>query len=351
MSLVFSGIRPSGRLHLGNYLGAIKSWLDLQNKYKCIYGVVDLHAMTTPFSPQELRQNTKDLILDLLALGLDLKKSTLILQSQMPEHLELAWILGTLCPTSWLSRIPTYKEKIRLHPEYINLGILSYPVLMAADILIYKANFVPVGEDQLPHIELTNELARRFNKKFGKTFDEIKPIITQGARIMSLSNPSKKMSKTSDEGIGLFDPENEIRAKIKKATTDSGREIIYDPKNKPAISNLLMIYSLLSENGDSHRSVTVTDIKEIKGDSCRTCKATVTNIKEIEKKYKGKGYAKFKTDLAEVVVEFLKPYQEKREKLAKNWTKIEKSLQKSKKSAQKIANRNLKEIKGKIGLN
>lgn len=322
MSLVFSGIRPSGRLHLGNYLGTIKSWLDLQNKYRCIYGIVDYHAITTPFDPAKLHQNIKDLILDLLALGLDLKKSTLIIQSQIPEHLELAWILGTLCPSSWLLRIPTYKEKIRQYPEYVNLGLLSYPVLMAADILIYHANLVPVGEDQLPHIELTNEIARRFNNKFGPTFDEVKPILAQGARIMSLSDPLKKMSKTGDESIGLFETPQDIRRKITHAITDSGREIVFNPQEKPAISNLLMIYSLLSAK----------------------------KIIEIEKKYKNAGYAEFKTDLAKIMIKFLSPFQEKRKKLEKNWPKIEKMLQKNIIAARKIAQKNLEKIKKKIGI-
>jgi tryptophanyl-tRNA synthetase len=347
MSLVFSGIRPSGRLHLGNYLGAVKSWLNLQNKYSCIYGVVDYHAITTPFMAEKLRQETRDLILDLLALGLDLKKSSLILQSQIPEHLELAWILGALCPTSWLSRIPTYKEKSKAHPEYVNLGLFSYPVLMAADILIYKAGLVPVGEDQLPHIELTNELARRFNKKFGQTFSEVKPILTQGARIMSLIDPHKKMSKTGDEGIGLFDSPEEIRKKIKTATTDSGREVVYDPQKKPAISNLLMIYYLLTEKAIKRSNDTKRSFASDETDTA----LSLQNIEEIEKKYHSKGYAEFKADLAEAVIQFLKPYQERRRKLEKNYKKIEKILQQNIKNVQKIANKNLKEIKTKIGLN
>lgn len=323
MSLVFSGIRPSGPLHLGNYLGAIRSWLELQKKYPCIYGVMDYHAITTPFRPQDLRRDTKNLILDLLALGLDLKKSTLILQSAMPEHLELAWILSTITPLSrLLLRMPTYKEKIRLHPKYINLGLLSYPVLMTADILIYQADLVPVGEDQLPHIELANELLRRFNRMFGQTFSKVKPILTAGARITSLVYPDKKMSKTGDEGIALSDSPKEIRRKIKKATTDSGREVVFDPREKPAISNLLNIYHLLSS----------------------------FEIKEIEKKYRGKGYAEFKADLAEVVVKFLNQYHERRAKLEKNYGEIEKILKENIKKARVIAENNLKEIKKKVGI-
>ncbi|NQV00412.1 MAG: tryptophan--tRNA ligase, partial [Parcubacteria group bacterium] len=246
MSKIFSGIRPSGKLHLGNYLGAIKNWIDLQEEHDCIYGIVDLHALTTPFEPEELKQDIDDLILDLLALGLDPKKSTLVIQSSISEHLELAWIFSSVIKISELNRIPTFKEKTKQHPDHINLGLLSYPVLMAADILIYKADLVPVGEDQLPHIELANKIAERFNKKFDYDFPRVKPLLTEGARIMSLKDPSKKMSKTGDEGILLTDSEEEIKRKILKAVTDTGSEIIFDKEKKPAISNLLTIYNLLS---------------------------------------------------------------------------------------------------------
>lgn len=317
---VFSGIRPSGRLHLGNYLGAIKSWLALQNKYRCIYAVVDLHGITTPFNPKEISKNTWDLLIDYLSCGLNPKKSLLIIQSFIPEHLELAWILGTITPCSWLKHIPTYKEKRAQHPEYVNLGLFSYPVLMAADILIYKSRFVPVGEDQLPHIELTNKIASRFNRMFGKTFPKVKAILTEGAKIMSLQDPLSKMSKTGDEGIALSDSPEEIRKKIKKAVTDSGDEIIFK-KDKPALSNLILIYHLLSG----------------------------LSIKNIEKKYKGKGYAEFKRDLAEVVIRYLKHIREKRKKLEKNPDYIEKIIKKSAIEAKKIASQTLLEVKKKIG--
>jgi tryptophanyl-tRNA synthetase len=322
MYKVFSGIRPSGKLHLGNYLGAIKSWIELQNRYKCIYAVVDLHGITTPFKPREFSANTKDLILDLFALGFNPKKSPLILQSAVSEHLDLAWIFSSITPTSWLSKIPTYKEKTRQHPKYVNLGLLSYPVLMAADILVYKADLVPVGEDQLPHIELTNKIARRFNKMFGQTFHDVKPILTKGARIMSLQDPTKKMSKTGDEGIALSDPPSEIERKISKAVTDSGKEIIYDLQKKPAISNLLTIYNLLSG----------------------------MEIKKIEQKYKDKGYATFKKDLAEVVIKFLGPFQEKRKELEKKKGYIEKVILNGVAQAKKIAQETILEVKEKVGI-
>ena len=321
---LFSGMRPSGQLHIGNYLGALKNWVELQKKHQCIFGVVDYHAITTPFNPKQISRDIKNLVLDYLAAGIDPKKSIIIIQSQIPEHTELAWILGTLTPVSWLERIPTYKEKLKLHPKHKNLGVLAYPVLMAADILLYGATLVPVGDDQMPHIEITNDLARRFNQMFGKTFPLVKGIVNEGtgARIMSLTDPTKKMSKTGGEGIALTDSPQTIREKIKTAVTDSGREVKYDEKNKPAISNLLTIYHLFSGK----------------------------TIAELEKKYQGKGYAEFKRDLSEVIIEGLADFQKKRKELEKNPKKVEKILIDGAKKAQKIAQQNIKEIKAKMGL-
>ncbi len=322
MSTVFSGIRPSGRLHIGNYLGAIKNWLELQDKNQCIYAVVDYHAITTPFDPKTIGEETRDTILDYLAAGLDPKKSLLIIQSQIPEHTELAWIFGSITPLSWFERVPTYKEKVELHPTHINLGLLSYPALMAADILLYKATEVPVGQDQLPHLELTNQIARRFNNQFGKTFPEVKPILGEGAKILSLQDPTKKMSKTGDESVGLTDSPEEIERKIKKAVTDSGADIVYDPKEKPAISNLITIHHLFSGK----------------------------DIKEIEKTYQGKGYGEFKTDLAEVVSEGLKQFREKRAELEKDNAYVENILKESQEKAREIAAHTMKDVRAKIGL-
>jgi len=319
---VFSGMRPTGQLHIGNYLGVLKNWVELQKKYQCIFGVVDYHGITTPFSPKIIHRNTKNLVLDYLAAGVNTKKSIIIIQSHVPEHTELAWILETITPISWLERIPTYKEKLELHPSHRNLGLLAYPVLMAADILLYKATHVPVGDDQLPHIEITNDIAKKFNDMFGKTFPHIKPIINAGDRIKSLTNPSKKMSKTGNEGIALTDLPNTIREKIKGAVTDSGKEIKYNEKKKPAISNLLTIYHLFSNK----------------------------SIAELEKKYKNKGYAEFKKDLAEVVIKGLKPFQERRKKLEKTPRQVEKILAEGAKKAQKIAKKTIEEVKKKMGL-
>ena len=323
---IFSGIRPSGKLHLGNYLGAIKNWIELQDKpdtERAIFAVVDYHGITTPFDPKTYHQQVVDTVLDFLAAGINPKKSLLIRQSKVPEHTELAWIFNTITPVSWLDRLPTYREKLgETGGKYNHMGLLDYPVLMAADILLYESNLVPVGEDQMPHIDLTNEIAKKFNSMFGQTFEPVKPHLATGARIMSLQDPAKKMSKTGDEGIALSDSPDEIRGKIKGAVTDSGHEIKFDPAGKPAISNLLTIYHLLAGK----------------------------EVKEIEKDYDGKNYSEFKNDLAEVIVGFLKPFREKRKELSEDLTSVEDLLAESEEKAKKIASDNLEEIKQKMGL-
>ena len=326
MIRILSGIRPSGKLHLGNYLGAIKNWIELQNGpdiERAVFAVVDYHGITTPFDPKTYRQQVMDAVLDYLAAGINPEKSLLIRQSKIPQHTELAWIFNTITPVSWLDRLPTYKEKIeQTHGKYTHMGILDYPVLMAADILIYKSNLIPVGDDQLPHIDITNEIAKKFNHLFGETFQAVKPHLTEGARIMSLQDPIKKMSKTGDEGIALSDAPDVVREKIKKAVTDSGKEIKFDEDKKPAISNLLTIYQLLSGRA----------------------------VEEIEKDYESKTYADFKNDLAEVVVHFLKPFQKKYSELKDNMDYVEKVLTESEEKARIITSSTLKEVKEKIGL-
>src|SRR3989338_8887268 len=251
MTKVFSGIRPSGKLHLGNYLGAIKNWIELQNKAEqAIFAVVDYHGITTPFDPKKYHEQVMDVVLDYLAAGIDPEKALLIRQSKVPQHTELAWIFNTITPVSWLDRLPTYKEQLAKSPKYNHMGLMDYPVLMAADILIYKSNLVPVGDDQKAHIDITNEIGKKFNSMFDETFGPVKAQMTEGARIMSLQDPKKKMSKTGDEGIALSDNPDIIRSKIKKAVTDSGKEVIFNPDIKPAISNLITIYHLLY--GKSH---------------------------------------------------------------------------------------------------
>jgi len=320
---IFSGMRPSGQLHIGNYLGALKNWVELQKKHQCVFGVVDYHAITTPFDSKTLKKDVTALVLDYLAAGIDPEKSTIIIQSHIPEHTELAWILSTLTPLGELERMTQFKEKAKQHKESVNAGLFCYPVLMAADILLYKTELVPVGEDQVQHVELSRVLTRKFNNKFGQVFPEPKAqLLKAGARIKSLTDPTKKMSKTGDESIALTDSPDTIRQKIKTAITDSGKKVIYDEKNKPAISNLLTIYHLFSEK----------------------------SITEIEKQYRGKGYAEFKKDLAEVIINGLAPFQKKRKELEKNPQLIQKILAEGQKRAQKIAKETMKEVKRKIGL-
>ena len=319
---VFSGIRPSGKLHLGNYLGAIKNWIELQDKAdQAIFAVVDYHGITTPYDPKTYQQQIMDTVLDYLAAGINPDKALLIRQSKVPQHTELAWLFNTITSVGWLDRLPTYKEQLE-KTGVNNMGLLDYPVLMAADILAEKSNLVPVGEDQLAHIDVTNEIAKRFNSMFGQTFEPVKPHLAEGARIMSLQDPTKKMSKTGDEGIALSDDPDTIRAKIKKAVTDSGKEVKYDEKSKPAISNLLTIYHLLSGK----------------------------EIKTLEKEYDGKSYVDFKNDLAEVVVNFLKPFQEKRKEFEKDPDKVLEILTKSEEKARILASSTLQAVKERMGL-
>ncbi|MEK7151365.1 MAG: tryptophan--tRNA ligase [Patescibacteria group bacterium] len=328
MNRIFSGVRPSGKLHLGNYLGAIKNWIELQDKPdtdQAIFAVVDYHGITTPFDPKTYHEQVMDVILDYLAAGLDPNKSPLVRQSRISAHTELAWIFNTITPISWLDRLPTYKEKLeQTHGKYSHLGLLAYPVLMAADILVYKSNIVPVGDDQKAHIDLTNEIGKKFNHMFGETFESVKIAKTGGQRIRSLQDPSKKMSKTGDDGIALADPPNVIREKIKKATTDSGKEVLFDEEKKPGVSNLMNIYALLSPS--------------------------IKNLKQIENQYSGKSYVEFKNDLAEIIVDFLKPIQERRQKLENDLSYVTSILIESENKAQEIAHKTLEEVKTKMGL-
>lgn len=324
MVKIFSGIRPSGKLHLGNYLGAIKSWLalsEVEGIDRAIFMIADYHAITTPYDPQTYQRQIMDVVLDYLAAGVNPEKALLIRQSKVPQHTELTWIFNTITSVGWLDRLPTYKEQVK-KTGINNMGLLDYPVLMAADILLYKSNIVPVGEDQVAHIDVTNEIVKRFNATFGETFEQVKPHLAEGARIMSLQDPTKKMSKTGDEGIALSDNPDTIRAKIKKAVTDSGKEIKYEPNGKAAISNLLTIYHLLSEK----------------------------EIKTLEKEYDDKSYSDFKNDLAEVVVNFLKPFQEKRKEFRNKPEKVLEILEASEEKARQLANEILTEVKEKMGL-
>ncbi len=322
---IFSGIRPTGSIHIGNYLGATKNWVELQNQYDSIFCIVDLHALTTPESAIKLQEKIFDSATTLLAAGLDPKKCLIFTQSHIPEHSELAWILNTIVKVPELERMTQFKEKSKEHRSNLNAGLLGYPVLMAADILLYQTNVVPVGEDQRQHVELSRILARRFNQIYGKIFTVPQVIIKkETAKIMALNNPLKKMDKSAlnpHSYIAMSDSPAQIRQKIKKAVTDSGKEIEYSPK-KPAIVNLINIYQAFSN----------------------------FSVKEIEEKYTNKGYAQFKDDLAEIIIKGLRGFQERKKALEKKPAYIKKILDDGAKKARPMAQKTLKQVKEKIGL-
>ena len=283
---IFSGAQPTGSVHLGNYLGALRNWVALQHEYESIFCIVNLHAITLPQDPKILADKTRELARIYLAVGLGPPVSTIFVQSDLAEHAQLTWILNCTARLAELERMTQFKDKARKQRENVGVGLFDYPVLMAADILLYQTDLVPVGEDQKQHLELTRDLAIRFNRDFGETFRIPEPYIPKvGARIMSLSDPAKKMSKSDDDPNGcvmLLDDDDTIRRKFKRAVTDSGAEIRFD-EGRPAINNLLTIYRLM----------------------------TGTEPVEVEAHFAGKGYAQLKQDLAEVTIEFLKPVQER----------------------------------------
>ena len=248
---IFSGIKPTGDLHLGNYLGAIKNWITLQDEYDCIFSIVDLHAMTTEYKPSDLKENIFKIACNYLACGLDPTKSILTIQSKIKYHTELCWILNCITPLSWVERVPTFKEKSAIQEENINVGLLDYAVLMAADIILYKAEAVPVGDDQLPHIELAREILRRFNTRFGETFPEIKGITGKGARVKGLDG-SNKMGKSLDNCIYLYEDENSIWKKISIAVTDTAR-IKRTDSGTPTLCNIFSLHQLFSDENDTQK--------------------------------------------------------------------------------------------------
>jgi tryptophanyl-tRNA synthetase len=322
---IFSGVQPTGQLHIGNYLGAIKQWVDLQTENECIFSIVDLHSLTIPYEPKDLAKNIKEVATAYLAAGINPEKSILFIQSKVKEHTELCWLLNTVCPMGDLSRMTQYKEKSKQFSKNINAGLFSYPILMAADILLYKTMAVPVGEDQVQHVELARTIARKFNNKFGETFPEPKPILSKsGAKIMALDNPKKKMSKSGapDNYISLFDSPEAIKRKIMSAVTDTGKGVKYDVKKKPGISNLLTIYSLFSGKP----------------------------VKEIEIQFKDRGYADFKKSLAQLLIEKLEPFRNKRDDLLARDTYVEELLKKGADRARVIAAQTMEEVRQKMGL-
>lgn len=323
--ILISGIQSSGRAHIGNYLGMLKNAVDLQNtgRYQCYYFIADLHSITEDFNPKEKSKQILETTADCLAAGLDPKKSALFLQSQVPSHSELTWILNTITPMGELRRMTQYKEKIATGGESENVGLFDYPVLMAADILLYDAKFVPVGNDQLQHLEFTRTLARKFNSKFGKTFIEPEALLTETPRVMSLLDPNKKMSKSQPETcLFLDDSPDVIRNKVKRAVTDSGAEVQYDPAAKPGISNLLSMYSALS--GEP--------------------------IKKIEAEFTGKNYGHFKAMFAEVVISHFAEFRKRKKSLMRKPNKLRTILLIGSKKASRVAMLKMRSVQKNVGI-
>lgn len=326
---IFSGIQPTGRLHIGNYFGAIKNMVALQDRGDCpkdgtstIFSIVDLHAITVKYEPKEFQQKIKDTVLDFLACGIDPEKSIVFLQSQVKEHTELAWLLNAVTSIGELQRMTQFKDKSE-KAESVSAGLFNYPVLMAADILLYDTDAVPVGNDQKQHLEFTKNIIRRFNNQFGETFKDIELIIPEiGARIMSLKDPSRKMSKSEPEGcVFITDTPLEITKKIKSAVTDTDRSISFDPKTRPEVSSLISLYSL-----------------------CENKKLEQLELDKFD------GHASFKDVLAESLIKKLEPIRQKREELEKDEVLIENILKNGQKKASQIANQKIKQVKKVMGL-
>lgn len=324
MEVIFSGIQPSGTLTLGNYLGALKQFVELQDDYECYFCIVDEHAITVPQDRLELRKNIRSLAALYLASGIDPKKATLFIQSEVPAHTQLGWIMQSISYIGELERMTQFKDKSQ-GKEAVSSALLTYPPLMAADILLYQTNIVPVGDDQKQHLELTRDLAQRFNNRYNEVFTipEIR-IPKVGARIMSLQDPTKKMSKsdTNEKGfISMLDEPKRIEKKIKSAVTDSDGVVKYDKENKPGISNLLTIYS-----------------------SC-----TGESIESLEAKYEGKGYGEFKQDVANAVIQVLQPIQERYKELIDS-DMLDDILDEGAEKAAYVANKTLRKAKKAMGL-
>ncbi|KOP81736.1 tryptophan--tRNA ligase [Cytobacillus solani] len=324
MKTIFSGIQPSGTITLGNYIGALKQFVDLQNEYNCYFCIVDQHAITVPQDKLELRKNIRSLAALYLAVGIDPEKATLFIQSEVPAHAQAGWMMQCISYIGELERMTQFKDK-SAGKDAVSAALLTYPPLMVADILLYNTDLVPVGEDQKQHIELTRDLAERFNKKYNDIFTIPDVRIPKvGARIMSLQEPTKKMSKSDPNtkaSIRLLDDLKQIEKKIKSAVTDSEGIVKYDKENKPGVSNLLSIYSIFSGK----------------------------EISEIEKMYEGKGYGDFKADLAEVVINEIKPIQDKYTELMQS-SELDEILDRGAEKAQAVANKMLKKMENAMGL-
>ncbi len=323
---ILSGIQATGSLTLGNYLGALNNWVEMQDEYDCYYMIADLHTLTIRNDPKTLRDNTLKLIALYIAAGLDPEKNTIFIQSHVPAHTQLSWVLNCYTYMGELNRMTQFKDKSSKHSDNINSGLFTYPVLMASDILLYNADLVPVGEDQKQHLEITRDIAERFNSVYGETFKIPEPYIGKvGARIMGLQNPTAKMSKSAqdqNDKILLTDTPDEIRKKFKKAVTDSENCVRFDRENKPGVSNLMAIYGIIKNK----------------------------TMNDIEKEFEGQGYGAFKTAVAEAVVQRLEPLQNRYNELLENPAELMAICEKGAKKAEEKANAILKDVYKKIGL-
>lgn len=323
---ILSGIQATGNLTLGNYLGALNNWVEMQDQYDCYYMIADLHTLTIRNDPETLRRNTLQLIALYVAAGLDPDKNTIFIQSHVPAHTQLSWVLNCYTYMGELNRMTQFKDKAAKHADNINSGLFTYPVLMAADILVYNADLVPVGEDQRQHLEITRDIAERFNKIYGETFTIPEGYIGKvGAKIMGLQNPTAKMSKSAKDPMDkilLTDLPDDIRKKIKKAVTDSENKVKFDRENKPGVSNLMGIYGIIKNK----------------------------SMEEVEKEFENQGYGIFKTAVAEAIVERLEPLQKRYNELLENPEKLQAIYEKGDKKAAEKANALVKEVYKKVGL-
>ena len=324
--VLLSGIQPSGNLGIGHYVGAMRNWVRHQDDFQSLFMLVDLHAITVRQDPKELRDRCYDFIALYIACGIDPERSDIFIQSHLPEHSELAWILNCYTYMGELNRMTQFKDKAQQHEANINVGLFDYPVLMAADILLYGTERVPVGEDQKQHLELTRDLAQRFNNLYGEIFTVPEPYIPEvGGRIMSLQEPTKKMSKSDPNEsnyIALLDPLNRARKKVRRAVTDSDMEIRFDPENKAGVSNLLSLMSAVTDK----------------------------SIPELEKAYAGEGYGTLKKDLGEAVVEFLEPIQKRYHEIRDDDVEMNRLLKKGADAARERAQPVMKKVRDAIGL-
>ncbi len=320
---IFSGIQPSGDLTLGSYMGAIKNWAALQHEYECLFCIVDMHAITVRQVPADLRRRTLEQLAQYIACGLDPEKNIMFIQSHVPQHAELSWVLGCYTQFGELSRMTQFKQKSQQHADNITAGLFTYPVLMAADILLYQADLVPVGEDQKQHVELCRDIATRFNYIFPDTFTLPEPFIPKmGARIMSLGNPENKMSKSDPDGcVYLMDKPEDIMRKFKRAVTDCETAVRYDRENKPGISNLLTIY----------------------------CAATGKTLAEAEAEFADQGYGVFKPAVGEAVVELVRPISDEAHRLLSDKAYLESIYKSGAERASYLANKTLRKVYKKVG--